>query len=214
MIAFGLPLAASDTRPFWEGKKPEDWTEEERRELLSRSPWTREAEVKFNGGPGPLGGPDGWLMAQPGVILNEPNGSTTRTPKKFAATVRWESALPIRLAGGNKSGKEPANYVLSVTGDLPMLGGAGEETDEEHQSRLENLKQYTRIEKRGGPLYLADFADQRGKGTEAGTRFFFDRSDPITLHDGSVTFVTRLGPIDLKCKFALKEMVYHGRLEL
>ena len=214
-IGIGLPLFASDTREFWDQKKPEEWTKEERAELLTHSPWAHEAEVKFNGGPGPLGGPEGSLAAEPGVLLTGPMSTTTRSPKKFAATVRWESALPIRQASGNKLDKEAAaNYILSVTGDLPMLGGAAAETEDEHQSRLENLKQYTRLEKRGGAVYLANFSDQRGKGVDAGIRFYFERNDAISAHDGSVTFITRLGPIDLKCKFPLKEMVYRGKLEV
>jgi hypothetical protein len=29
-----------------------------------------------------------------------------------------------------------------------------------------------------------------------------------------VTFVTKLGPIDVKCKFTVKDMMYRGKLEL
>ncbi len=32
--------------------------------------------------------------------------------------------------------------------------------------------------------------------------------------DKEVTFVTWIGPLDVKCKFTLKDMVYRGNLEL
>ena len=38
-----------------EPKKPEDWTEEERHELLTKSPWARDAVVKVNDNVGGLG---------------------------------------------------------------------------------------------------------------------------------------------------------------
>jgi hypothetical protein len=40
------------------------------------------------------------------------------------------------------------------------------------------------------------------------------RNDLITLDDKTVTFVTKLGPIDVKVKFTLKDMVYQGKLAL
>ena len=44
--------------------------------------------------------------------------------------------------------------------------------------------------------------------------FYFVRNDLITLSDHTVTFVTKLGPIDVKAKFSTHEMVYQGKLEL
>jgi hypothetical protein len=45
--------------------------------------------------------------------------------------------------------------------------------------------------------------------------FFFPRAaQPITLDDKDVTFHQKLGPMELKAKFALKDMVYQGKLEL
>jgi hypothetical protein len=45
-----------------------------------------------------------------------------------------------------------------------------------------------------------------------GTLFYFPRAEPIK--DGQVTFLTKLGPVEVKCKFTVKEMMYHGKLEL
>jgi hypothetical protein len=37
---------------------------------------------------------------------------------------------------------------------------------------------------------------------------------PITTEDKQVTFVTKVGPLEVKCKFTLHDMLYHGNLEL
>lgn len=214
-IGLGLPLLASEASEFWNHKKPEDWSDAERKQLLTRSPWARPAEAKFNGGPGSLSDPWGSMITPDGAVV--PGVSSGKNAPKLGgseALVRWESALPIREAERNRSKDDGGYYILSVTGDLPMARSGGDQTEDERESRLENLKQYTRLEKRGGPIYLSKIGDQPGQGTESGTRFFFERDDPITLHDGSVTFVAKLGPIEVKCRFALKEMAYRGKLEL
>lgn len=217
VLGLGLPLWASDANEFWNEKKPEDWTEEERKELLTHSPWARPGEAKFNSGPGSLGNPRGSVMTTRGVVpgWNGGVGTTSSNPGQLQAVVRWESALPVREAERNKSKDDPAaNYILSITGDLPGIGRSTDETDDQYQARLDNLKQYTKLDKRGGPIYLVKIGYQPGKDTDSGTRFYFERNDLITVHDGTVTFITKLGPIDLKCKFPVKEMLYQGKLEL
>jgi hypothetical protein len=44
--------------------------------------------------------------------------------------------------------------------------------------------------------------------------FAFPRTDPITLADRDVEFVTAIGTIEIKKKFALKDLVFNGELEL
>ena len=215
-IGLGLPAWAA-AKEFWNEKKPEDWTEEERHEIMTRSPWARDADVKYNAGPGSLGQPRSPVMTRRGGTAR--TGTIPDAPSDaghYASIVRWESALPILLASQNKSKDDPAaHYILSLVGDLPMLGRrSNDETEDEYQARLDNLKQYTRLEKRGGPIYLVKIGYQSGPAATSGALFYFERNDLITLHDGQVTFVTKLGPIEVKCKFPLKEMVYQGKLEL
>jgi hypothetical protein len=216
LIGLGLPLLGSDQKEFWNETKPADWTEDERSQILTHSPWARAADAKFNAGPGSLGNPRGSMVTRSGrVIPGMGAPGSAPGPGQMDSTVRWESALPVREAERTKSKDDPAaHYILSITGDLPGIGRATDETDDEYESRLDNLKQYTRLEKKGDPIYLVKIGYQPGKATDSGMRFYFERNDLITLHDGSVTFVTKLGPIDVKCKFPLKEMTYMGKLEL
>jgi hypothetical protein len=136
-------------------------------------------------------------------------------PDKFPSVVRWGSALPIREATGNVSKDDPAaNYILKISGDLPMLSPAtDDETDSEYARRLEPLKQFTKLEKKGDPIYLTGIRYE-GKGASAGSLFYFVRNDLITLDDKTVTLVTKLGPISVKVKFAVHDMIYRGKLEL
>ncbi len=213
IISLALPAhLKAAAAPFWDTKDPKDWTDAERTELLTRSPWAHTVSVHYDQGPGGLNrGPSNsrrGRSAAPG--LPAPNGAPTLAPTE--ALVRWESALPIREADRNRLKDDPAaNYIISVTGDLPMLGEKStKETEADFQGRQEALKQYTKIEKKGDSIYLA----RVGPARESGTLFYFDRNDLIRLQDHQVTFVTRLGPIEVKAKFTLKDMVYRGKLEL
>lgn len=214
-----LPLPGAETE-FWNERKPEEWTDDERELLLTKSPWAREASVDFNSGGGGLGpsrSTRGGMTNRRtgGTVIPQDPGSPVN-PGHYQAIVRWESALPIREANHNELKDDPAaNYILSVIGDVPMLGGGGnDETDSEFQQRLEMLKEYTKLEKKGDPIYLVKIGRLKGPPAKSGTLFYFERNDLIRLADHQVTFVTKLGPIGVKCKFPLHDMVYQGKLEL
>jgi len=225
MVGLGLPVWASAATEFWNQKKPEDWTEDERKELLTKSPWAREATIKFNDSVGGLGsgsrgravsGGYGGMSRRTGTVPVAPGASGPAAEGKYTAIVRWESALPIREATHNQLKDDPAaNYILNIIGDVPMLGRqSNDETEAEFQQRMDMLKQYTKLEKRGDPIYLVKVSYQKGPPASSGTLFYFERNDLITVHDGTVTFVTKLGPLDVRCKFTPKEMLYLGKLEL
>ena len=42
--------------------------------------------------------------------------------------------------------------------------------------------------------------------------FYFSRLDDISMDDKQVSFSTKLGPMEIKTKFILKDMLYHGKL--
>jgi hypothetical protein len=45
--------------------------------------------------------------------------------------------------------------------------------------------------------------------------FLFPRDkQPITIEDKEVTFVTKMGPAEMKAKFVLKDMMFDGKLDL
>ena len=44
--------------------------------------------------------------------------------------------------------------------------------------------------------------------------FGFPKDDPISVSDKDVEFFTKLGQFEIKKKFSLKDMTFHGQLEL
>jgi len=122
----------------------------------------------------------------------------------------WEATK----AAKNKDAEE--NYIIAVIGDIP---GAGVPSDDdepaERQQKMDVLKENTQLERKDDPLEL-----QRVKIapktplSPAGTLFYFSRVLPIMPEDKQVTFVTKVGPLEVKCKFMLRDMLYRGNLEL
>jgi hypothetical protein len=210
-----VPALSSPAGEFWNDKKPEEWTDAEIQELLTRSPWAKEGAVSVFGGAG------GSLLNRNGAMNRSGNMSssgrqrtnTTQTQStdapdlRYKAIVRWQSALPIREALKQKSmpGVEDS-YIIAVVGDLALADPDADEAQRE--SRLDMMKQYTKLDRHGGALPLTNIETVN----KLGTLFYFPRSEPIK--DGQVTFDTKMGPIEVKCKFAIKEMMYHGKLEL
>ncbi len=161
------------------------------------------------GGPG-MGGPG---MGGPG--MGEPGMSG---PPQIKVTVRWESALPVREATGRQI-KDGEAYLISVSGlSAPRnrrgQQGEGDEGQRRDQIRA-RLKEVTRIERKGKEPLVPEAVEAEDSGQTPVFLFRFPHgADPISADDKEVTFITRLGPMEVKAKFALKDMVYQGRLEL
>jgi hypothetical protein len=151
---------------------------------------------------------------------------------QLKATVRWESAPP--LVEAQKRQPDPAaaeNYIVSVSG-LPLFGGppsgrgtetpAGGErpsrpapTAEQRKALIGSLKQSSALQRKGkNPIAAGRVGELEGSETPT-LLFYFPRAgDPIALADKEVTFLTQIGPLQLKVKFVLKDMQYHGRISL
>jgi hypothetical protein len=219
-LAGGLAAAhaaAYYAKEFWNEKKPSEWTPEEIELLLNKSPWAREAAVSYYGGQnGPLSN------TLPGERSRSSGNASSRTspsagsPADWKAIIRWESALPVRQA--LKSLPSPdfdKFYILNMVGDVPSVGATPDEDPAQRAARFETLKQVTKLEHKGDAILLSRVAvAPRNDLTLAGTLFYFSRGLALRPEDKQVVFSTKLGPIDVKCKFTLKEMMYRGNLEL
>jgi len=131
--------------------------------------------------------------------------------------VRWESALPVREAlKATKSGDADKSYIIAVVGEIPAASVPSDDDDAaERQRKLDILKEGTRLERKDDPLELQRVKiAPRTPLSPAGTLYYFSRALPLTPEDKQVTFVTRVGPLEVKCKFTLRDMVYRGKLEL
>jgi hypothetical protein len=237
---------------FWNDKQVSDWTEKEISRLLTKSPWAKSVspEIDFSGMEGPGGGGGGGGMpggrgggmGGPGMGGGGMGGPGMEGPGmggrgseggpgpegggrsgRMTATVRWESAAPVREALKTKlSSDAEGKYVISVSG-LPMAGGRGprpgrpegdaNRPDDRRPDPLARMQSATRLERKGRePLTPSSISRSETDGT---LLFYFAAGDdPISLDDKEVVFQTRLGPMDIKARFVPKEMLYHGKLAL
>ncbi len=159
---------------------------------------------------GAMGGPAG---------RDGPGGATFAMGK---VVVRWESAAPLRDAAPRSGPAENAKkvaewaqefYVVTVSG-LPNRGpGAGGMAGADSE-RTDRMKAATalRIKGKGAlpPARIESSASLQGRSISC----LFPRAAAIGLDDKEVSFETAVGPSAIKVKFTLKDMLYHGKLEL
>jgi hypothetical protein len=220
----GLPLGAvtfpagAFAKDFWNDRKPEDWTPSEVKELLSKSPWAKDAAITDNGQVGGMGNARG--AAAPRRTSRSGTGQTSGTDTnpsakiQWKAIVRWESALPVREALKGSAPKDFMEfYVLNVVGNLP--GAVTPSDGAPDSASLQYLKEITKLEHKGDQVRLhhVELAPESPL-SPAGTLFYFSRMLALMLKDKEAMFSTKIGPLDLKCKFTLGEMLYRGELAL
>ena len=142
------------------------------------------------------------------------------------ATVRWESALPIQEALRIGASDEKPNadfekyYVIALIGDLLASGRRRSSTSDDDDDsttradrRLEELKESARLERKVGPISLEKVEEGSRVGSRGpGVYFYFDRKADVSMDDKFVNFSTKLGRMEIKAKFTMKEMSYHGKL--
>ena len=144
--------------------------------------------------------------------------------------VRWESADPFRqasLRAQNSHAKQIEEwskefYVVSVSG-MSMMRGGGREAGPDQRpqpdpARMEQMQQRMKdatLLKRKSRKIRSHRHVWNSAGGEGMTMvFLFPRSDAIDADDKEVTLETAFGPMQVKAKFNLKDMVYNGKLAL
>ena len=149
-------------------------------------------------------------------IQGESGGSGARS---MIVVVRWESAQPIRQATmrrevllGNLKPEDAEErlkhalevYVIGVSGlPIPMLRG----------SPPDKIKASTFLKPdKGDPIALEDLKMTRSQPPDV--LFVFPRSAKLPDDAKTIEFVSRLGRIEVRKKFTLKDMVYDGKPEL
>jgi len=233
LLSFALPAAHND---FWDTKEPSGWTAEEKQILLNQSPWAREGVARMeldtrrkpDGNGLPRGGmPDIRPGTPPGGVPSVPMGEAPPKapnpdpgrPVEFRVLARWETANPVRLAGGPEV-PEPAGqfYVIRLKG-LPLMPPPkptpGETPSDPNQTILQAVKEGSRLERKGKPEIPCAHLFQGSGATAGEVLLFFPRGDdPITLADRLVTLESRFAPFHLSIKFPLRDMLYKGKLQL
>jgi len=218
-----LPLHAEQA---WQSKPYADWTVREARQVLMDSPWSKQTAGRLSVPPGFSAPPhtgtlgDGVHGSIGGTIgtygtrgVDGEVGAGTREPSAPAATVstpvtvRWESALPVRqaeikLTQDPQPAGEPV-YVIAVLG-LPREIGMYSPEDFRSRAFL-RIKGKKKIPADGVKIVMPD--------DKPVVLLFFPKTTEITTDTKEVE-ITLSGVLDLRQKFAPKEMVYLGDLEL
>jgi hypothetical protein len=230
------PSLRAARKEFWETKDPATWTKEEKELLLWQSPWARQdfARMEEKQQSTTDGKHRGQAVEMPDLRPGVPPGGTTsipigapipRAPKsggepvKFRVLTRWETAKPVRLAGGPEV-PEPTGqfYVIRLRG-LPLMPASkvtpGEPVSDPNEAILQALKIGSQLERSGkAAIPCAHLFTGSGNMSTEVLLFFPRVADPITIADKVVTLESRFAVFHLAIKFPLKEMMYRGELAL
>jgi hypothetical protein len=189
---------------FWNKEDPAHWTSADIQRLLTDSPWAKGIDVHLEG-EGPHADPD---------LSNSRRGrsGSASVPNpdlkpKFPGTVRWASAKPILAALKMELPPELAgHYVISVSG-VPVISGTSADQS------FEDLKLVTSLQMKGKEALQPGIIQANPEDTST-VLFAFLPSMVDISGEKAINFVTKLGPLDVRAKFNLKEMRYRGALSL
>jgi hypothetical protein len=232
LVGAAAYLLAAD--PAWKIKPAAQWSEEDAKQLLVKSPWSQqikgvitrrltEDQLREAGQMGQPRGVGNENVDQKGSgpqvspkVFSGPGGDdrgARSLPQSITLKLRWESALPIRLAELKSNEIEPPTlegdgYRIAVYG----IPGGDFKGDPKHLG--DPLKSLAALKREGKkdvkPVSVEVFQREGG----AVVVYLFPLSAEITMKDQRVQFEAQIGRIVLAHDFDLKEMEFAGKLEL
>lgn len=220
--------------PGWKTRPVPQWTEEDARQLLAASPWAREitavvtrrlTEDQLREG-GQMGQPRGVgnegvdpKGSGPKVSLNvlTGGGGDDRSPRSFSRPIklnlRWETALPIRIAELKSHEIEPPTlegdgYRLAVYG-IPIADLQGDP-----QKLGEPLKNLASLKREGKKDVRPIRVEVFRRENDMVVVYLFPLSAEISKNDRTIQLDVHIGRIVVSQSFALEEMEFLNKLEL
>ncbi len=219
---------------FWDAKPFTEWSEKEVNKVMGDSPWAKATtsavdlnrlrDMPMAQGGGDEMPPSAGGGGRAGRGGRGGGGGGGVLPPMVELMVRWHSAMTVRQAlvrgqFGDKAGSAPEaaeflsrpfnHYVLAVT-RLPMR--YFQRVDPKEFQKM--LAEAATLHLKGSdPLKPNDVQFQSSQ--QSLTIFFaFPRDRQISLDDKEVEFQAEIGPLKIKRKFKLTEMVRDGKLDL
>lgn len=219
--------------PPWENKAATAWTEDDALQILTDSPWAK--TVKAMIGPlqtederregGQMGqahgiGFDGLADDRPSIQapksvidIVKPEALTRATSQSITLQVRWESALPIRIA----ELKSHAVEALTLDGNaysIAVYGIPGVRSNGNPKSVADSLRKQVVLKRE-------EKKDVRPSSVEVLQRddglvivYVFPLSAEISTNDRRLEFDAQIGRIAIAQIFDLAQMQFQGKLEL
>jgi hypothetical protein len=222
-------LLRAARKEFWETKDPATWSDEEKQILLGQSPWAQDGTLRMSVSTGPRA-PSSYPMpstTNPTAVKSVPIGekpppvpsADLDRPLEFPVLARWESAKPVRLAGGPETPELTGQFYAIRLRGLPLMpppkAKPGETPPDPNAGMLQAMQAGTWLDRKGKPAIPCDhlFAGSGNLWNEV--LLYFPRGiAPITAADKQVTLESRFAQYQLSVKFPLKEMMYRGELAL
>lgn len=232
VTAWAVILVAAD--PSWKSKSTPDWTDEDARQILTDSPWAKKAKGMISRRQTEDERREGGNMGQehgvgydgiddkraapqpPSSILDvlKPGDNSVHPSTQFVPlTLRWESALPIRVAELKSRVVEPP----TLEGDgysLAVYGVPGAALKGDPKSLGDPLKKQAALRREGKrdvrPSSVEVFEGKDGLVIV----YLFPLSAEITTSDQRIEFVAQIGRIGIAQSFDVAEMQFQGRPEL
>lgn len=232
MTVAAVHVMAAD--PVWKSKPAAQWTEDDARQVLAKSPWARNVGAVVTRRLTEDQLREGGQMGQPLGVGNEnvdPKGSGPKVspniftgaggddrslrsfPRGITLRLRWESALPIRLAELKAHEAEPP----TLAGDgyrIAVYGIPGGDFKDDPKRLGEPLKNLAALKREGKkdvkPISVEVFRHEDGVVAV----YLFPPSAEITKKDQQIEFDAQIGRIVVVQKFELSEMEFMGKLEL
>jgi hypothetical protein len=216
----------------WRTKASPNWTEDDARQILTDSPWAKtrrvtvarlQSEDQRREG-GNMGQPEGVgydgieqkrnLPKVPTSVLDLFKvDNTTQSQPTVTLLLRWESALPVRIAELKSHVVEPPTlegdgYRLAVYG-IPGKSFKGD------PNRLGNpLKQQAFLRREGKKDVKPSSVEVFQLGDGLVIAYLFPLSAEISPNDHRVEFEARIGRVGITQSFNLDEMQFLERLEM
>jgi hypothetical protein len=219
---------------FWVKKDYTQWTEKEVQKIMTDSPWSKDVTVATappggssldmgSGGGGGGGGEEegGGGGGGGGGSRGGGGGRGGGGSNTVKLTISFRSAVPLKqavvksrmAAGGDVPadakeflGREETYYVVMASGLPQRMLRDARDPDELKKSQIKRGKKT--------PVAPADVQFQQGQRQTVDVLFLFPKTDPIVEADKEIEVILRLGKFDFKKKFALKDMVFNGKLEM
>jgi hypothetical protein len=227
------PSAAPAGDPGWKTKLPVKWTPQDAKQVLTSSPWAKyfsgglarrqsEDELRQGGQMGQPQGPgydhvdpkgSGWRPT-PNIFYGK--GAADRSARSLPGTIplglRWESALPVRLAETMSHQDE-----LAIDGDgyqIAVFGVPTPDKMKDPEKMGEPLKEDAALKRDGKkdvkPVKVEVYFREEGLVII----YLFPLSAELTKKDGRVQFVAHIGRVVVNQYFDLAQMEFQGKLEL
>ncbi len=220
---FAALLMATAYSPSWKDSPVGQWSEEDAKQLLADSPWSKNVQLdkvrnlsvfeRRDGGDWEAGIPSGIGMAELGLLADwreiEALEHAYAVANLGTVSVRWESALPVRAAESRIGEKEIpgiGDYYAIAVHDLrpPFRWNLANELRGVSFLKLDKKRELK-------PTRVVILPKANRMATIV---YLFPRSAEITKKDQNLVFVAQVGRLFVSVNFFPADMRLDGELQL